>query len=195
MINFKEEKTFVMVKPDGVQKGLIGEIIKRMEQRDLKIVALEMFQPTTQQIDNHYPKDKEWITRLGGKTLATYAKYNVDPKKELGTDNDFEIGQMVRKWLVEYMTSAPLVRMVVQGLHAVDMVRKIAGVTLPCNADMGTVRGDFSVDSPILGNLEKRAVMNLIHASETPQEAQHEIEFWFGKDKKIFNYKRFGVDG
>ncbi|MFH0804034.1 MAG: nucleoside-diphosphate kinase [Candidatus Zambryskibacteria bacterium] len=194
MSHFKEEKTFVMVKPDGVQKGLIGEIIKRFEQRDLKIVAIEMFQPTVEQINEHYPKDKEWITRLGGKTLATYAKYNVDPKEELGTDNDFEIGNTVRGWLVDYMTSAPLVRMVVQGLHAVDMVRKIAGVTLPCNADMGTIRGDFSVDSPILGNLEKRAVMNLVHASETAEEAKHEIEFWFGKDEKIFNYKRFGVD-
>jgi nucleoside-diphosphate kinase len=193
-MNFKEERTFVMVKPDGVKKGLIGEIIRRMEQRDLKIVAIEMFQPNVEQINEHYPKDKEWITRLGGKTLSTYAKYNIDAKKELGTDEDFEIGKMVRGWLVDYMTSAPLVRMVVQGLHAVDMVRKIAGATLPYMADMGTIRGDFSVDSPILGNIEKRAVMNLVHASETPQEAEHEIEFWFGKDKKIFDYKRFGVD-
>ncbi|HCI49034.1 MAG TPA: nucleoside-diphosphate kinase, partial [Holosporales bacterium] len=94
----------------------------------------------------------------------------------------------------DYMTSAPLVRMVVQGLHAVDMVRKIAGPTLPYLADMGTIRGDFSNDSPILGNIEKRAVMNLVHASETAEEAKHEIEFWFGQKGNIFDYKRFGVD-
>lgn len=194
MKNFKEEKTFLMVKPDGVRKGLIGEIIKRLEQRDLKIVALEMFYPTTEQMDKHYSSDETWIARVGDKSLSTYHKYGIDPKKELGTDNNLEIGKMVRKWLLDYMTSAPLVKMVIQGLHAVDMVRKIAGPTIPNMADMGTIRGDFSNDSPILGNLEKRAVMNLVHASETPKEAEHEIEFWFGNKDKIFDYKRFGVD-
>ncbi len=190
----KEEKTFLMLKPDAVRKGLIGEIIKRLEQRDLKIVALEMFQPTKEQIDEHYPKDEAWIKRLGQKTLATYEKYGYKAKDELGTDSDLEIGKEVRKWLVEYMTSAPLVRMVAQGIHAVDVVRKIVGPTLPYLAEMGTIRGDFSIDSPLLANKEKRAVMNLIHASETPEEAAHEIEHWFGKDAKIYNYKRFGVD-
>ncbi len=189
----KEEKTFLMIKPDGVRKGLIGEVIKRLEQRDMKIVALEMFQPIKDQIDGHYPKDEKWVTRLGEKTLATYAKYGYDAKKELGTSDASKIGKEVRKWLVDYMTSAPLVRMVVQGIHAVDMVRKIAGPTMPYQADMGTIRGDFSSDSPALANSEKRAVRNLVHASETPEEAKHEIEYWFGK-KPIFSYKRFGVD-
>ena len=84
--------------------------------------------------------------------------------------------------------------MVVQGIHAVDVVRKIAGPTLPFMAEVGTIRGDFSIDSPLLANKEKRAVMNLLHASETPEEAQHEIEHWFGKGMKLQNYKRFGVD-
>jgi nucleoside-diphosphate kinase len=189
----KEEITFVMVKPDGVRKGLIGEIVRRFEQRDLKIVALEMFQPTREQIDNHYPKDESWIRRLGQKTLATYEKYGYDAKEEIGTADDLEIGKMVRGWLVDYMTSAPLVRMVVQGIHAVDIVRKVAGPTIPALADVGTIRGDFSIDSPLLANKEQRAVMNLIHASETPEEARHEIEHWFGEFKK-FDYKRFGVD-
>lgn len=188
----KEEKTYVMVKPDGIRKGLIGEIIKRFEQRDLKIVALEMFQPTREQIDSHYPKDEKWITRLGEKTTATYQKYGYD-LAELGTTDLREIGESVRSWLIDYMVSAPMVRMVVQGLHAVDVVRKIAGPTMPYLAEMGTIRGDFSIDSPALANREKRAVMNLIHASETLEEAQHEIEYWFG-DKPIFTYKRFGVD-
>lgn len=189
----KEEKTFLMIKPDGVRKGLVGEIISRLEQRDMKIVALEMFQPTKEMIDGHYPKDPKWITRLGEKTLATYQKYGYDAKKELGTADAAKIGKMVRQWLVDYMTSAPLVRMVVQGIHAVDMVRKIVGPTMPYQAEMGTIRGDFSADSPALANTEKRAVMNLVHASETPEEAKHEIEYWFGK-KPVFSYKRFGVD-
>lgn len=193
MKHLKEEKTFVLIKPDGIQKGLIGEIIKRFEQRDLKIVALEMFYPTMKQIDDHYPKDEAWIKRLGEKSLGTYEKYNIDPISLLGTNNPSKIGKMVRGWVIDYMISAPLIRMVVQGLHAVDMVRKIAGATLPYQADMGTIRGDFSNDSPALANSEKRAVMNLIHASETPEEAKHEITHWFG-DFKAHNYRRFGVD-
>ncbi|MEX2013369.1 MAG: nucleoside-diphosphate kinase [Parcubacteria group bacterium] len=180
MKHLKKEKTFVLIKPDGVEKGLIGEIIKRFEQRNLKIVALEMFQPTVAQIDKHYPKDKAWIKRLGEKSLSTYEKYGIDPKSLLGTTDPSEIGEMVRIWVVDYMSSAPLVRMVIEGLHAVDMVRKIAGSTMPYQADMGTIRGDFSNDSPALANSEKRAVMNLLHASETQEEAKHEITHWFG---------------
>lgn len=190
-MNFKQEKTYVMIKPDGVKKGLIGEIISRFEQRDLKVVALEMFMPTHEQIDNHYPKDEAWIRRVGGKTLSTYEKYGLDPIKELGTADDLEIGKMVRVWLVDYMTSAPLVRMVVEGVHAVDMVRKICGATLPYIADMGTIRGDYSADSPAVANAEKRAVMNLVHASETAQEAEHEIKHWFGGRDVVFQYSRF----
>jgi nucleoside-diphosphate kinase len=194
MTNPKEEITYVMIKPDGVRKGLVGEIIRRFEQRDLKIVALEMFQPTAEKMDNHYPKDEAWITRLGGKTLATYEKYGYSAKEEYGTDDAREIGMMVRGWLIDYMVSAPLVKMVVKGTHAVDMVRKIVGPTLPYAAEMGTIRGDYSVDSPLVANKEKRAVMNLIHASETQEEAKHEIEHWFGDNPSIFSYKRFGVD-
>ena len=189
----KEERTFVMLKPDAVRKGLVGELIKRFEQRDLKIVALEMFQPTHESIDTHYPKDRAWVKRLGEKSLKTYQQYHIDPIKELGTDDPEKIGAMVRGWLVDYMVSAPLVRMVIEGVHAVDMVRKIVGSTMPYLAEMGTFRGDYSSDSAALANSEKRAVMNLAHASETPEEAENEIKLWFG-NSQIFSYKRFGVD-
>ncbi|HEX8947051.1 MAG TPA: nucleoside-diphosphate kinase [Candidatus Paceibacterota bacterium] len=192
-IHPKEERTYVMVKPDGVKKGLIGEIIKRFEQRDLKIVALEMFQPTYEEIDNHYPKEEWWITRLGEKTLSTYAKYGLDAQADFGTTDAAKIGPEIRKWLVNYMLSAPLVKMVVQGTHAVDMVRKISGPTMPYLAEMGTIRGDYSNDSPALANAEKRAVANIMHASETAEEAEHEIKHWFG-DKPIMSYKRHGEE-
>ncbi len=182
-----------MIKPDGVRKGLTGEVIRRFEQRDLKIVALEMFMPTKAQIDSHYPKDEAWLRRVGQKTLGTYKQYGYDAKAELGTDDDLKLGKMVRGWLVDFMISAPLVRMAVQGIHAVDVVRKIAGPTLPYKAEMGTIRGDYSIDSPLLANKEKRAVANILHASETAEEALHEIEHWFGK-AVIHTYKRYGVD-
>jgi len=189
----KEEKTYVMIKPDGVMKGLVGEIIKRFEQRDLKIVALEMFQPTHEQIDGHYPKNEAWITRLGDKTVATYEQYGFDLVADYGTADPAIIGPRIRSWLVEYMSSAPLVKMVVQGVHAVEVVRKITGETVPSRAAIGTIRGDFSIDSPAVANKEKRVLANILHASETPEEALHEIAHWFG-DKEFYQYKRFGID-
>ncbi len=185
----KQERTFLMVKPDGVQRGLIGEVIHRIEKVGLKVVALKMFQPTHQQIDDHYPKEEAWIRRLGQKTLSTYQKYGYNPIEELGTDVDLEIGNKVRGWLVAYMSAAPLVKMVIEGVHAVDMVRKLSGSTFPYEASLGTIRGDFSVDSPALANKDKRSVHNIVHASETPEEASHEISHWFSPDE-IFTYKR-----
>src|SRR3989344_3959768 len=138
-------------------------------------------------------KNKEWITRLGKKTLSTYEKYGYDAMLDFGTLEPEKIGPDIRKWLIDYMESSPLVKMVVQGVHAVDVVRKIAGPTMPYLADMGTIRGDFSIDSPALANKEKRAVMNIIHCSETPEEAEHEIKHWFGASR-TYDYKRFGVD-
>src|SRR3989338_2731488 len=146
----REEKTVVLIKPDGVKRGLIGEIIHRIEQRGLKIIALKMFQATREQIDDHYPKDSKWVSRLGEKTLGTYEKYNLNPIEELGIDKADEIGKIVREWIIDFMVSGPMVKMVVQGVHAVDMVRKICGNTLPNLAEMGTIRGDYSVDSPAL---------------------------------------------
>ncbi|MBM2820547.1 MAG: ndk [Candidatus Berkelbacteria bacterium] len=189
----KEEITVVLIKPDGVKRGLTGDITSRIEQRGLKIIALGMVEPTRPLIDDHYPKNKEWINRLGEKTMSTYSKYNIDPEEQLGTSDTLKIGTMVREWLLDFMTSGPLVKMVVKGIHAIDMVRKLAGHTLPNMADMGTIRGDYSVDSPASANRDNRAVHNIIHASETPEEAAKEIDLWFKKEE-IHDYKRSDED-
>lgn len=178
-----------MVKPDGVRRGIIGDIVKRIEDRGLKIVAMRMEQASHDQMDNHYPKDEEWIARVGGKTLKTYEKAGWNAKEELGTDDPLEIGKMVRGWLIDFMTSAPVVKMAVQGVRAVDMVRKIAGPTIPADADMGTIRGDYSIDTPLIANEEKRPILNIVHASETPEEAEHELKHWF-EDGDICEYDR-----
>jgi len=193
MAHPREEKTVVIIKPDGVKRGLVGEIIARIEQRGLKIIALEMIMPTRDQIDEHYPKDPAWVRRLGEKSIATYQKYGWDVKKELGIEDPMEIGKNVRKWIVDFMISGPIIKMAVQGIHAVDMVRKLVGNSIPALAEMGTIRGDFSVDSAAFANKDKRGVHNLIHASETPDEAQHELEFWFAPEE-IFDYKRAEED-
>lgn len=186
----REELTFLMIKPDAVRRGLTGEIIRRVERVGLKVVGLKLFKPTHKQIDNHYPKDKRWITRLGEKTLATYQKYGYDPIKELGTDKAEKIGPMVRKWLLDFMSSGPVVVMAIRGVHAVEMVRKLAGSTMPSDSELGTIRGDFSVDSSAAANRDKRAVYNLVHASETQNEAKHEIKHWFGPTEPLADYER-----
>lgn len=185
----KQEKTLLLIKPDGTQRGLTGEILRRVEERGLKIVALKMVEASKEQIDGHYPRDEEWIERLGEKTLNTYKEYDVDPIEELGTDEPMEIGKKVRSWLLDFLTDAPIVKVVVEGVHAIDMVRKLAGDTIPAFADMGTIRGDFSVDSAVSANKDKRAIHNIVHASETPEEAQHEIDYWFSPEE-IKSYER-----
>jgi len=192
-MNEKQEKTMVLIKPDGVKRGLVGEIISRVEKRGLKLISLQMIWATADQIDNHYPKGEDWLTRIGQKTSKNYKAYGLDIKKQLGTDNHLEIGKMVRGWLVNYMTSGPMVKMIVSGIHSVDMVRKIVGSTMPSEAEMGTIRGDFSVDDATAANKGKRAIHNLVHASENEEEASSEMNLWFGLDE-IHNYKRAEED-
>lgn len=181
------ERTFAMIKPDGVMRGLSGEIIKRFEQRGLKIIALKMVHATHEQADTFYPKSEEWIARLGTKGIKTFEEYNLDPKKELGSDVPFEVGMKVREGLIRFITMGPVIPMVIEGLHAVSVVRKIVGATLPVFADPGTIRGDFAHDAPTAANIENRSIFNLIHASEVPEEATTEIKHWF-KDSEILDY-------
>ncbi len=194
MTHPKEERTLVLVKPDGVKRGLTGEVIHRFEMRALKVVAIKMIQGSKEEIAKHYPStDAAWLTLIGNKTLENYQQYGKDPVAECGTADPLEIGKKVYSWLEEFMSSGPIVAMVVQGLHAVDMVRKICGATLPSKADMGTIRGDYSTDSPTLANMEKRPIRNIVHASGNLEEAANEISLWFKADE-IHGYTRSEED-
>ncbi|GBD33972.1 Nucleoside diphosphate kinase [bacterium HR34] len=184
----KKERCLVLIKPDGVLRSLIGEIIARFEKCGLKVVGLGMVWPKREDIDNHYPKEEAWLRKIGEKTLKNYEKYGIDPQQELGTSDTLEIGKMVREWLLDYMTKAPIVKVALEGNHAADVVRKIVGDTLPLNSSPGTLRGDFSVEDAGLANREKRAIYNLIHASENSEEAEREIKVWF-KEEELFDYK------
>lgn len=187
------ERTFMLVKPDGVKRGLVGEVVKRMEQRGLKIIAMKMIQASADHAHRHYPGTDEWLSGMGNKTLDTYQKYNKDVVKELGTNDPLEIGKIIYGWNTDFLCSGPVVAMVISGIHAIDMVRKIAGKTIPAFAEMGTIRGDFSVDSPVLANDGKRAIHNVVHASGDPEEAKHEIAHWFSEEE-IHDYIRAEED-
>lgn len=184
------ERTLVLVKPDGVKRGLSGEIISRFEKRGLKIVGMKMIWVDEGMVRKHYPTTRdEWVNGIGEKTLKAYEDYGTDPKEHLGTMDPHEIGLLVCKWLVDYLTSGPVVAMILEGPHAITAVRKIAGYTYPDTAVPGTIRGDYSIDSPDLANMTKRSGMNLVHASGNKEEADFEIALWFKKEE-IHKYTR-----
>lgn len=189
MNKIQKEQTLILAKPDALQRGLVGEIIKRFESRGLKLVGIKMMKASVAHTQKHYLPTKAQLEGMGNKTLATLASNGQDPKKEIGTDNPLEIGKMINSWNFEFLSSGPLVAMVFEGPHAAEMGRKIVGNTLPFKAEIGTLRGDFSVDSPILANFNKRPVRNIVHASGDPVEARREVKHWFSK-KELFNYKR-----
>jgi nucleoside-diphosphate kinase len=193
MKHIRHQQTLALVKPDGVMRGLTGEVLRRIERRGLKIVALKMVQVDRAHLEKHFPIDPEWVARLGDKGLKTFAEYNLDPVEHMGSNDREVVGKMVKETLFDYMVSGPIVAIVVEGMHAIDMVRKLAGHTLPVFAEMGTIRGDFSVDSPSIANTEKRAIHNIMHASETPEEAENEVSLWF-KPEEIHSYKRAEED-
>ncbi|MCH7492768.1 nucleoside-diphosphate kinase, partial [Patescibacteria group bacterium] len=147
-----KEKTVVLLKPDTIKRGLVGEIISRFEKAGFKFIAMKMVWVDKDMVAKHYPSDKEYLTSVGEKTIKSYEEYGRDPDEELGTKDAHEIGKMVRGWNMEFLSSGPVVALLIQGLHAVDAVRMMIGNTLPRFAEPGTIRGDYSVDSPILAN-------------------------------------------
>lgn len=150
----KKERTFVAIKPDGIQRSLIGEVIKRFERVGLKLVAMKMLVPEGEHVRRHYEK----------------------------------LDERIKEHLVRYMTSGPVIAMVWEGAHAVPLVRKLIGKTEPLSSDVGTIRGDFVLDSYAVSDADGRSVRNIIHASGNLEEANFEINHWF-KPEEVINYR------
>ena len=183
------EQTLVLIKPDGVKRGLIGEIITRFEKIGLKIVAMKLAAPSDDLLLKHYKSNEDaTLTRWGEKTLATYTKYGKDAKKDFGTDKPLELGKLVNKWLFDYVKSGPVVALILEGRHAVENVVNMAGPTMPVASPAGTIRGDFSTDSAAYANEERRGVLNLVHISASVEEANYEKMLWFTPEE-ILSYK------
>lgn len=180
----QNERTFVIIKPDGVQRTLIGEIIKRYEKMGLKMVALKMVIPTAEIAEKHYTLDPEWLKKVGEKSINNYKSKNITPP----SDDPLVVGNKVLTRLVKFMTSGPVIAMIWQGAHAVGIVRKMTGGTEPLGSDVGTIRGDFVLDSYQIADAYDRAIRNLVHASGTVEEAKGEIDLWF-KPEEILNYR------
>jgi nucleoside-diphosphate kinase len=180
----KNERTLVLIKPDGIQRTLIGEIIKRYERIGLKLVALKMMVPTEDHIEKHYTLDPAWRRVTGEKTIKGYKDKGLEPP----SNDPLEITARILENLKKYMTSGPVIAMIWQGAHAVKIVRKITGGTEPLTSDVGTIRGDLVLDSYQISDTDGRAVRNLIHASGSVKEAEDEINLWFDQ-KEIVNYR------
>lgn len=182
--DFKKEKTLVVIKPDGIQRTLIGEIIKRYERCGLKLVGLKMITPTPDFVEKHYTLDPQWRINNGNKTIEAYKQNGKTPP----SNDPMVLSGITLNMLKKYLSCSPVVAMVWQGMNAVKIVRKITGTTEPLTADVGTIRGDLTIDSYQIADIDSRAARNLVHSSGSVQEAEMEINLWF-TDKEIFNYR------
>ena len=158
------QQTLVLVKPDGVVRGLIGEVIKRFEQRGLKIVALKLVRVEMDHAKQHYTED---ITERRG--------------------------EKVRKMLLDLITEGPIVAIIVEGVDSIENVRKLVGATESKAALPGTIRGDYTHISYAHADEKEIPVRNVIHASSDEKDARHEIALWFSIDE-IHDYKRVGEE-
>lgn len=177
-----QERTFVILKPDTVQRSLMGEVIKRFERTGLKCTAMKMTIADEPTLLKHYNKDDEWFLKKGNRIVEDMKAHNIPVDKEA-----IEYGRDIIRTVVHYMTAAPVVMMIWEGNKAIDIITKIVGTTEPSTADIGTIRGDYTVDSYTHSAIENRAVRNLIHCSDVPVEAEREIALWF-KEEEIMNY-------
>ena len=178
----KKERTVIFIKPESIQRHLIGEFISKFEKRALKLVAAKLIAPTEEQIGKHYPDDDAWYIPTGTKTLEGYKARGIDPGKSA-----IELAKEVRQRLVDHFANRPLLLMIWEGPHAVALGRKTAGSTNPLTADIGSIRGDYSFESYEFSDKQERAVFTLVHASGTPEEAENEIKIWF-KPEEILDY-------
>lgn len=177
------EKTFVLLKPDAVQRGLIGEVITKFEKKGLKITALKMFWANEELAQKHYDQPESAMIALGERTIAAYAEKGITIEK-----SPIEIAKDIQQKLVKYLTTGPVVGMVIEGAHAVQHVRKIRGGTNPLGADVGSITADYTIDSYFIADEDNRAIRNLVHASGAVDEAEYEIGLWFS-DNEIHSYE------
>ncbi len=186
MTQVRREQSFVMVKPDGVQRALVGDIIHRFERTGLKLAAMKFGMLDEKKCWEHYNKDEKWFVEKGTRT--------VDGRKAAGLPIEkdaVEYGRDIIRQLVAFMTSGPVVMMIWEGNEAVGVVKKLVGGTEPLSSDVGTIRGDYTVDSYDLSGIDGRAVRNLIHCSDMPEEAQREIGIWFDP-ADVISYRLVG---
>jgi nucleoside-diphosphate kinase len=180
----EKERSLVLVKPDGVKRGLIGEIVGRIEKTGLKIIGMKMVWADEELAVEHYPITEEWAKGVFDKAKVSFAERG----KEFNPEDHVAYGKLIQKWNMDFLTEGPVVAVVFEGFHAVSTVRKIVGPTDPSKAPPGTIRGDFLFESTALANEHDRTLRNLMHASGSADEAKREINLWFVPEE-LHEYK------
>lgn len=176
------ERTFVILKPDTVQRAITGEIITRFERAGLKIIGMKMMSPGMELLKEHYPDDL--IPIVGNKTKKDWDEFGIEY-----SETAEELGDMIVKATREFMQSAPVIAIVLQGGHAVEIVRKLVGTTGPKDSPAGTIRGDYAHLSLGRASMAKKGAANIIHASGSVDEAKKEISMWFDDSELFDDYK------
>lgn len=183
----KKERTFIILKPDTVQRGLVGEIVKRFERIGLKIVAMKMHMVEEKTLWDHYNKDDAWYLKKGTNIVENKKKIGLTVDKE-----PIEYGKDIIRAMVHYMCAGPVVSLVLEGNNAQAVVKRIVGGTEPATADTGTIRGDFAIDSYYLCDVDgSRGMRNLIHCTDPadgPEAYTREVNLWF-TEQELFDYR------
>lgn len=187
------QRSLVLLKPDAVKRGIVGEVLHRFERAGLKMVAVRMIHADEELAKKHYPNSDEWKAIVGQRTIDDCEKYGIDLMSNMGTTDPIQVGEMVKQWNVDFLMSGPVLAIVFEGVNAVERIRSLVGHTVPAKAEPGTIRGDFSLDSAIAANRRKRTIFNLIHASGSAEEAEQEIKLWF-RENEIVSYRRVHED-
>lgn len=176
----RRERSLVIIKPDGVMRKIVGELITRFERKGLKIAGMKMIWPTQELAEKHYIDSEEWLLDTGTKTFNSYMEKGVQPDQ-----TPREIGMRVRNLLIDHLTAGPVVALILEGAHAVEVLRKMRGATSPLKADVGTIGFDYTLESYELSDAGDWAIKNVLHASDSPTNYQREREIWFGEDEVV----------
>ncbi len=172
------ENTFIIFKPDALARGLVGKITQTFEDAQMTISEMKYIHfAEEKKLRQHYNKDDVWKNKVGGFVKADYEKMGLDAKDFYGTDETIKLGQIVIDQLINYLQAGPVITMILTGNNAVKVIRKLVGDVY--DPAPGTIRATYSADTKDLAALEKRSIINLLHASGEVHEAKDEISLWF----------------
>jgi nucleoside-diphosphate kinase len=178
----KKERTFVILKPDTIQRSLVGEIVSRFERAGLKIVGMRFGIADEKKLWSHYNKDDAWFEKKGSNIV------NERKERELPVEKAaIEYGKDIIGALVKFMTAGPVLMLAIEGNQSIAVVKKLVGGTEPATSDVGTIRGDYTSDSYAIAAVDDRAVRNLVHCSDNPDDAKREVALWF-EEKDLLDY-------
>jgi len=179
-----KERSLLLIKPDVLQRQIVGELLTRFERKGFKIVAMKMLNATEDQVGEHYIDDEQYLVETGMK-----AKKGAEIRGEDVSNWDaLARGKEIRRRNIEYLTCGPIIAMVLEGHGVIAGVRRLLGSTSPAEGDVGTIRDDYSLDTYMLADAIERSTRTMIHASDSVENAERELKIWFSEEEICNNY-------